>query len=101
MPYRLQNFFMNRVSPGLLEYVPISLGPFRIFFENSRRYSRIGVNDTSEKFFAGVNFTGYKTVLPIPACLDLKTALWNRNRNRRKRNFLTSGTGTGTVTFQK
>jgi hypothetical protein len=31
-----------------------------------------GVNDTAGKFFAGVNDTTDKTVLTIPACLDLK-----------------------------
>jgi hypothetical protein len=30
-----------------------------------------GVNDTAGKFFAGVNDTTDKTVLTIPACLDL------------------------------
>ncbi len=31
-----------------------------------------GVNDTGNKYFVGVNDTSDKTVLPIPACLDLK-----------------------------
>ncbi len=31
-----------------------------------------GVNDTAGKFFAGVNDTDNKTLLTIPACLDLK-----------------------------
>jgi hypothetical protein len=35
-----------------------------------KRFS--GVNDTADNFFAGVNDTAYKTVLTIPACLDLK-----------------------------
>jgi hypothetical protein len=51
-----------------------------MFFENSRRYSRLnvyhrcytGVNNTGDKFIDGVVDTGDKTVLTIPACLDLK-----------------------------
>jgi hypothetical protein len=31
-----------------------------------------GVNKTANKFFDGVNDTAHKTVLTIPACLDLK-----------------------------
>jgi hypothetical protein len=31
-----------------------------------------GVNDIADKYFAGVNDTANKTVLTIPACLDLK-----------------------------
>jgi hypothetical protein len=31
-----------------------------------------GVNDTTDKFLAGVNDTANETVLTIPACLDLK-----------------------------
>jgi hypothetical protein len=30
------------------------------------------VNDTADKFFGGVNDTPDRTVLTIPACLDLK-----------------------------
>jgi hypothetical protein len=31
-----------------------------------------GVNDTADKFFAGVQDTTEKTVMTIPACLELK-----------------------------
>jgi hypothetical protein len=41
---------------------------------NSRVNKKLfsGINDTADNFFAGVNFNADKTVLIIPACLDLK-----------------------------
>jgi hypothetical protein len=40
--------------------------------QRHRRKTFTGVNDTADKFFASVNHTADKTVLTIPACLDLK-----------------------------
>ncbi len=66
-------FFHESVSPGPLS---IPLGPFWFFSKIRGDISEsifiTGRNDTRNNLFSGVNDTGDKTVLPIPAWLDLK-----------------------------
>ncbi len=42
-----------------------SIGAVLNFFENSRKYSRINVNDTGGKLFNGVNDTGEKFIAGV------------------------------------